>query len=78
MSTSDLELLKHFRNNAEWFDNNYQNLQKYDGQFIAIYKENVIDSDNDCRRLVGRIKNLHDKSLYITLITIHGTPSPTK
>ena len=56
MSSSDLEILKSFRKNTVWFDNNYQNLQRYDGQFIAIHKESVVDSDNDYRNLIYRVK----------------------
>jgi Family of unknown function (DUF5678) len=78
MSSFDLELLKSFRKNTEWFDNNYQSLKKYDGQFIAIDRENVIDSDNDYRSLVNRIKKLYDKSLYVTLVTSRGTVSQAK
>jgi hypothetical protein len=78
MSSFDSELLKSFRKNTEWFDNNYQNLKKYDGQFIAIDRENVIDSDNDYRNLVNRIKKLYNKSLYVTLVNSRGTVSPAK
>jgi hypothetical protein len=78
MSSFDSELLKSFRKNTEWFDNNYQNLKKYDGQFIAIDRENVIDSDNHYRNLVNRIKKLYNKSLYVTLVTSRGTVSPAK
>ena len=78
MSSFNLELLKSFKKNIEWFDNNYQSLQRYDGQFIAIYRESVIDSDNDPRSLIHRIKKLYDKSLYVTLVTMHGIISPAK
>jgi hypothetical protein len=78
MSLSDLEPLKSFKLNSEWFDNNYHNLGKYDGQFIAIHKESVVDSDDDYRNLANRIKKLYDKSLYVTLVTIHGIVSPAK
>ncbi|MGH9982848.1 MAG: DUF5678 domain-containing protein [Nitrososphaeraceae archaeon] len=78
MSFSNLELLKRFKKNTEWFDNNYQNLQKYNGQFIAIHKENVIDSDNDYRSLVNRIKKLYDKSVYVTLVSSRGIVAPAK
>ena len=78
MSLSDLESLKSFKLNSEWFDNNYHNLEKYDGQFIAIHKESVVDSDDDYRNLANRIKKLYDKSLYVTLVTIHCIVSPAK
>jgi hypothetical protein len=78
MSFPDLELLKSFKKNTEWFDNNYQSLQKYNGQFIAIYKENIIDSDTDYRKLVNRVKKLYDKSVYMTLISSRGIVAPAK
>jgi cobalamin biosynthesis Co2+ chelatase CbiK len=78
MSSSNLELLKSFRKNTEWFDNNYHSLKKYDGQFIAIHKESVVDYDNDYQSLIQRIKRLYDRSLYVTLLTRHGTVSPVR
>ncbi|MGA7369002.1 MAG: DUF5678 domain-containing protein [Nitrososphaeraceae archaeon] len=76
--SSNIDLLKSFKKNSEWFDNNYQSLQKYDGQFVAIYKEGLLDSDNDYQTLINRTKRLCDKSLYVTLVTWHGTISPAK
>ena len=76
MSRSNLKLLKSFRKNTEWYDNNYLDLKKYDGQFIAIYREGVIDSDNDYMSLIRRIKRLYDKSLYVTLVNGRCTVSP--
>jgi hypothetical protein len=78
MSFTDLELLKSFKQNTEWFDNKYQSLHKYDGQFIAIYKENVVDSDSDYRSLVNRIKKLCDKSVYVTLVSSRGVVATAK
>lgn len=78
MSSLDLKLFKSFKKNTEWFDNNYQSLYEYDGRFIAICRESVVDSDNDYRSLIYRIKKLHDKSLYVTLVTRQGTMSPAK
>jgi hypothetical protein len=78
VSFPDLELLKSFKKNTEWFDNNYQSLQKYNGQFIAIYKENIADSDTDYRKLVNRVKKLYDKSVYMTLVSSRGIVAPAK
>ena len=75
MSSLDLKLFKSFKKNTEWFDNDYRSLHKYDGQFIASCRESVVDSDNDYRSLIYRIKKLYDKSLYVTLVTRHGTVS---
>lgn len=78
MSSFDLDLLKSFRKNTEWFDNNYHTLKKHDGQFIAIHRESVVDSDDDYRSLIYRTKKLYDKSLYVTMVTRHGIISPAK
>lgn len=72
------EILKSFKRNTEWFDSNYHSLNEYDGQFIAIHSEHIVDSDKDYRRLVNRIKDSYDKSLYVTLVTRHGIVSPAK
>lgn len=72
------EILKSFRQNTEWFDNNYHSLNEYDGQFIAIHSEHIVDSDKDYRKLLNRIKDSYDKSLYVTLLTSHSTVSPAK
>jgi Family of unknown function (DUF5678) len=78
MPSSDLELLRSFRNNTEWFDNNYENLKKYNGHYIAIHRESIVDSDSNYRSLVERNQNLYDKSVFLTLVTMHGTLSPAK
>jgi hypothetical protein len=57
MSFYDLELLKSFRKNTEWFDNNYHSVKKYDGRFIDIHKESVVDSDDDSRRLIEKLRD---------------------
>jgi Family of unknown function (DUF5678) len=72
------EILKSFRKNTEWFDNNYHSLNEYDGQFIAIHSEHIVDSDKDYRKLLNRIKDSYDKSLYVTLVNSHSTVSPAK
>jgi hypothetical protein len=78
VTSFDLDLLKSFRKNTEWFDNNYNTLKKHDGQFIAIHRESVVDSDDDYRSLIYRTKKLYDKSLYVTMVTRHGIISPAK
>lgn len=78
MSSSKLEILKSFRKNTEWLDNNYHSLNGYEGQFIAIYDNHVVDCDKDYRKLVDRIQKLYDKSLYVTLVTNHNTVDTTE
>lgn len=45
---------------------------------ISPFTENIVDSDSNYRSLVDRIKNLYDKSVYLTLVIMHGTLSPAK
>lgn len=53
-----LVLFKEHERNREWFEKNYDELVKtYDGNFIAIYKQEVIDSHEDVGRLVEKIEN---------------------
>jgi hypothetical protein len=63
MSSSTLELLKSSEKITEWFDNNYQGLKKYDGQFIDIYRKTVVDYDVDYRNLADRIKKSKKREL---------------
>lgn len=43
--------------NREWFEKNHEKLiEKYNGKFIAIYKQNIIDSDEDIEKLMERVE----------------------
>jgi len=54
------EILTLFREqelNRKWFEENHDALvKKYEGKFIAIYKQNVIDSDEDIGKLMERVE----------------------
>jgi hypothetical protein len=54
------EILTLFREqelNRKWFEENHDTLvKKYEGKFIAIYKQNVIDSDEDIGKLMERVE----------------------
>ena len=62
MSTSHFEILKSFRKNTEWFDNKYQSLKKYDGQFIAMHRETIVDPNLDPEALAEAQKELNQPS----------------
>lgn len=50
-----LVLFEEHERNREWFEKNYDELVEiYDGRFIAIYKQAVIDSHEDVGRLVEK------------------------
>lgn len=43
--------------NREWFEKNREMLlKKHEGKFIAIYKQAVIDSDEDIGKLMERVE----------------------
>jgi hypothetical protein len=54
------EILTLFREqelNRKWFEENHDALvKKYEGKFIAIYRQNVIDSDEDIGKLMERVE----------------------
>jgi hypothetical protein len=50
-----LTLFKEQELNRKWFEENHDTLvKKYEGKFIAIYKQNVIDSDEDIGKANGK------------------------
>jgi len=52
-----LALFKEQELNRKWFEENYNILiEKYNGKFIAIYKQTVIDYDEDITRLMERVE----------------------
>jgi len=52
-----LVLFEEHERNRKWFEKNYDELINiYDGKFIAIYKQKVIDSHEDVGRLVEKIE----------------------
>jgi hypothetical protein len=52
-----LALFNEHERNREWFEKNREILaEKYDGKFIAIYEQAVIDFDEDVGRLMERVE----------------------
>ena len=52
-----LALFREHELNREWFEENHEKLvEKYDGKFIAIYKQGVVDFDEDVGRLMKRVE----------------------
>jgi len=70
MSTStfpDIGLLKRFSKNVEWYQNNLNELLQYDGMYLAVYNQDVMDTDFDISNLLDRIRNHPDrKAIYVT------------
>lgn len=52
-----LALFREQELNRKWFEEDRERLVKeYDGKFITIYKQAVVDSDEDVRRLMERVE----------------------
>jgi hypothetical protein len=43
--------------NRKWFEENHDELvEKYDGRFVAVYNQRVVDSDHDLEDLIERVE----------------------
>ena len=52
-----LTLFREHERNRKWFEENHEALvERYDGNFIAIYRRSVVDSDKDVGRLMERVE----------------------
>lgn len=70
METEILTLFEEYDKNAKWFRENYQRLvEKYDGMFIAVYEERVVDYDRDLDRLVEKVsKKYPSERIFIDFV----------
>ena len=51
-------LFKEHDENWSWFEKHYDDLvEKFDGEFVAVYKQRVIDHDKEMRALMKRIES---------------------
>jgi len=51
-----LALFDEQERNSEWFEKNYEDLvDRYDGMFVAIYRENVVECSKDPAELREKI-----------------------
>jgi hypothetical protein len=57
--------------NRKWFEKNRDVLIKeYDGKFIAIYKQEIIDSDEDVGKLMERVeKNYPPEKISVEYVS---------
>lgn len=71
METEILALFEEYDKNAKWFRENYQRLvEKYDGMFVAIYEEQIVDYDRDLDPLVGRVSEKHlSERVFMDFVT---------
>jgi len=51
-------LFKEHDENWSWFEKHYDDLvEKFDGKFVAIYKQRVVDHDKEMSKLMKRIES---------------------
>lgn len=64
--------ISEFERNQKWFRENFQRLlKKYREQFVAVFREKVIDHDEDLESLVKRVKEKTKgaKGIYIEFVS---------
>jgi len=72
MNTSTLTMLKDFGRDIEWLIKNYDKiLEEYEGKWVAVYKEKIIEYDEDLDILIKklRMKGLKPEIMVIEYIT---------
>lgn len=71
METEILTLFEEYDKNAKWFRENYEGLvEKYDGMFIAVYGEHVVEYDRDLDGLVEKVsKKYPSERVFIDFVT---------
>jgi Family of unknown function (DUF5678) len=62
-----LEKLKNFKSDVDWFQDNYESLKdQYKGQYVAIKNKTLLDHDNDADKLLERLsENYGDISSFV-------------
>jgi hypothetical protein len=57
----ELDRLKRFKKDLDWFQNNYNDLKNdYKNEYVAIKDENLIDHDVNLNHLLNRLKTKYD------------------
>ncbi len=69
---NELEKLKKFNRDVEWFQNNYENLKKdYKGEYVAINNQKVIGHDKDLNILIKKLKEQNEDISSFVIEQIH-------
>jgi hypothetical protein len=71
------EYNRQFEKQCELFESMREKfLEKYDGKYVAFHEGNILDSDDNQRELVIRIRRTHgyDLPIYIQQVLKDGIP----
>lgn len=57
--------------NWSWFEKHYDELvKKFDGEFVAIYKQRVVDHDRELSALMKRVEAKHPvESVFVDFVS---------
>jgi hypothetical protein len=64
----EIEKLKQFKKDFDWFQNNYSDLKKkHIGEYVAILNETLIDNDKSLNKLMSRLKKKYEDTNSIVV-----------
>lgn len=71
MESEYLAMFEEYEQNWAWFKNNYQGLLKrFDGEYVAVFGQEVVDHDKDLDKLVRRVKvKYHIGKVLVEFVT---------
>lgn len=56
-------MLEEFQKDTDWLDKNYDELKKnYPEEYVAVYKEKVVDHDSDLDKLLARLEKKYPEN----------------
>ena len=73
MIAQELQILKNFERDSEWFHGNINLIRKdgFTGKFVAIKNKSVISSGNDVNSLIGFLEEKGENPSYIFIEFVH-------
>jgi hypothetical protein len=68
LHNKEIEKLKQFKKDFDWFQNNYADLKKkYVGEYVAIYNEDLIAHDKSLNKLITKLKEEYEDTNSIVV-----------
>lgn len=66
-----IALFEEYEKNWSWFRENYGELvKKFDGEFVAIYEQNVVDHDKELSNLMKRIREKYpEENVFVDFVS---------
>lgn len=68
----ELERLKRFKADVDWFQDNYESLkEQYKGQYVAIKDRKLCGHDRDVDKLLKELRDIYDDTSSFLIEPIH-------